>query len=473
MSEAPGDPVRCPVCFVVLKPEELHALHQGSAEALERLRLQHERELETRSREAEARLQEAEGRRKKEMERLEREQKEALERLRQQGEQGLAHLKAQMAEIQKTQFVALEESHRRNLEQLQKEVAEAQVRQKGWAEERQRLQQEFSQREKDVLERAKIDAGQELSKKEQQIQQLMLNENRLREQVDQLRESVLRSPSDVVGEAGEFLLRETLRTAFPDDDVQKISRPGQRSADVVHRISRAPGLYTPTVIVYDNKVGKKVTSKDLSSARTYREVHGTDYVLVVTDEMPSGSSERLVVEEDGILIVKRNALIALVEVLRRQIVKLDLARASGAHRDRKESQLFDYIRGDEFDRNLKRLLQLDLKEHDLLETEKRSHLKMWKQREDIHREREEAVSQVESSTSAILERDSLTSNPELDPPQQVEIRAEVDPSPDSEEADPDPSENGEEREPSPMVGDEDGPLRRRRKVQVTLDGQGN
>lgn len=468
MGDATSDPVRCPVCFIALKPDELHALHQGSAEALERLRLQHERELETRSREAEARLEEAEERRRKEMERLEREQKEALQRLRQQGQEGLDQLKAQMASLQKEQLVALEDAHQRALLQLRQEVADAQARQKAWEEERQRLQQQFAQREKELLERARTDASVELTKKDQQIQELKLNEDRLRLQFEQLRESMLRSPSDVVGEAGEFLLRETLKSAFPDDDIQKISRPGQRSADVVHRISRAPGTYTPTVIVYDNKVGKKVTSKDLASARTYREVHGTDYVLVVTDEMPSGASDRLVVEQDGILIVKRSALTALVEVLRRQVVKLDLARASGAHRDRKESQLFDYIRGDEFDRNLRRLLSLDLKEHDLLETERRSHLKMWKQREDIHREREEAVSQVESSTSAILERDSLTSNPELITVRTEGVVPSEDPALDPEE-EPIASRDGEGDVTSRTV-EEEAILRRRRKAQVTLDG---
>ncbi|MDE1819716.1 MAG: hypothetical protein KGJ23_01850 [Euryarchaeota archaeon] len=451
----PAAPLRCPVCFIELKPEELHALHQGSAEALERLRLQHQRELETRSREAEARLEEAEARRKREMERLEREQHEAMKQLRTQNQEGLEQLKAQMGEFQKAQVAAIEDRHRRDVEILQKEVAEAAQRQKSWEEERQKLREEFSQKERAIAERARSDASTEISRWQQQVQELKTHETRLEKQLEEMRESMRRSPSDVTGDAGEFLLKETLKAAFPDDDVQKVSRPGQRSADIVQRISRAPGVYTPTAIVYDNKVGKKVNAKDLSSARTYREIHSTDYVLVVTDEMPTDAADRLVAEEDGILIVKRSALTALVEVLRRQIVKIDLARASGAHRDRKESQLFDYIRGDEFDRNLKRLLQLDLKEHELLESERRSHLKMWKQREDIHREREEAVSQVESSTSAILERESLTSNPELEPPTAVL----VDP----------PAEGGRSSEDGPTTDpNAEEAQKRRRQLQATL-----
>lgn len=460
MSESGRDPVRCPVCHVELRADELHALHLGNAEALDRLRAQHERELAERSRQLEGRLAEAEERRNKDLERVDAETAESFARLRKQGSEAMEELKQMLNQAHRNQILTAEQAHAESLEQLRRDLAGAKERQLAWEKEREALRAETSQRELAAQERARAEWTNEVARRDQQIQELRLSETRLNEQFEQLRESLHRSPSDVVGEAGEFLLQETLESAFPQDQVQKISKPGQKSADVLQRIARAPGVYTPTVLVYDNKVGKKVTAKDLSSARTYREIHGTDHVLVVTDEMPTGMSDRLVAEADGILIVKRVALTALVEVLRRQVIKLDLARASGAHRDRKESLLFDYVRGDEFNRNLKRLLALDLKEHELLETEKRSHLKMWKQREDIHREREEAVSQVESSTSAILERESLTSNPELDPESVEKVRADLEAAAPS-----DPP-----LDPAPEAGGDASTRRRRRELQATLEG---
>ena len=180
-----------------------------------------------------------------------------------------------------------------------------------------------------------------------------------------------------------------------------------RTADVVQRILRVPGVFTPTVLALDNKTGKKVTERDLAAARSYREVHRTDYVIIVTDQMPKEAGDRVVVDNQGILIVKRAALVSVVDVLRRQILKLDQARVTGKNREAKETRLFEYIRGDEFQRNLRRLLALDLKEMELLRTEKHSHENMWKQRERLRVERDEAVGQVETSTSAILEQESV------------------------------------------------------------------
>ncbi|MGH9920243.1 MAG: DUF2130 domain-containing protein [Nitrososphaerales archaeon] len=355
------------------------------------------------------------------MKQLQEDRAEAVKELKKQHQESLAELKKIMADSQKEQLDQIAASHKRTLEQLQRDLSESREREKGWDAQRTKLQkeseetvnklkQEFTTREQALIDRAKESAAGELQKRDQTIQEWKTTSEHLQKQIEDLRDAAKRGPSDIIGEAGEFLLKETLEAAFKTDDIRKVSRPGLKTADVEQRILRAPGVYTPTVIALDNKTGKKVTEKDLAAARSYREIHHTDYVIIVADEMPKGSGDRVVVDNQGILIVKRAALVSVVEILRRQILKLDQARASGRNRDAKETRLFEYIRGDEFQRNLKRLLSVDLREMALLETEKRSHENMWKQRERLRVERDEAVSQVESSTSAIMERESLTAD---------------------------------------------------------------
>ena len=264
-----------------------------------------------------------------------------------------------------------------------------------------RLKEEFADREKVLVGLAKESVAGELAKKEQQIQELKTSSDRLQRQIEELRDAAQRGPSDIIGDAGEFLLKETLEAAFPSDEIKKVSQPGVKTADVEQRILRAACVFTPTVIALDNKAGRRSRRRISVAARGYREIHRTDYVIIVTDQMPKDADDRMLVDDQGILIVKRTALISVVEILRRQILKLDQARASGENRDAKETRLFEYIRGDEFQRNLVRLIAFDLKEVQLLKTERHSHENMWKQRERLRLERDEAVRQVESSTSAI------------------------------------------------------------------------
>lgn len=422
-SPVPDDPdsqIECPICHAILSSDEIHALHQGSAEALDRLRAEHREEIEAREAESTRRLKELEERRRADLKQLQEERAESIKELKRQHQENLIELKRLMADAQKEQIAQLGESHKHNLEQLQNDLAESREKEKSWAEERSNLRKEseetvnllkkeFADREKSLVDRTKETAAGELLKKDQTIQELRTSSEHLQKQIEELRDAAKRGPSDIIGEAGEFLLKETLEAAFRGDDIRKVSRPGLRTADVEQRIQRTPGLFTPTVIALDNKTGKKVTERDLASARSYREIHHTDYVVVVTDQMPKDAGERVVVDNQGILIVKRAALVSVIEILRRQILKLDQARVSGKNRDAKETRLFEYIRGDEFQRNLKRLLALDLKEMELLRTEKLSHENMWKQRERLRVERDEAVSQVETSTSAILEQETVPS----------------------------------------------------------------
>jgi hypothetical protein len=419
MSGDSTNQIECPICHAKLDPEEIHALHQGSAEALNRLRAEHRVELEAREAEAVRRFKELEDRRASDMKQLQDEREESIQQLKKQQTENLAELKRIMAEAQKEQLGQLAESHKHNLEQIQNDLSEAREKEKGWAEERSRLRKEseaaatqlkkeFAEREKALVERSKVSVAEDLAKKDQTIQELKTNSEHLQRQIEDLRDVAKRGPSDIIGEAGEFLLKETLEAAFRGDEIRKVSRPGVRTADVVQRILRTPGVFTPTVLALDNKTGKKVTERDLAAARSYREIHHTDYVIIVTDQMPKEAGDRVVVDNQGILLVKRSALVSVVEILRRQILKLDQARVTGKNRDAKETRLFEYIRGDEFQRNLRRLLALDLKEMELLKTEKLSHENMWKQRERLRVERDEAVSQVETSTSAILEQESPT-----------------------------------------------------------------
>jgi hypothetical protein len=413
------------VCQELVNPEEFHALHKGNKEALESLRRTHEEETDRKTREFEARLKDADDRRKTELKQLQDDQRDALKRMREQQAEGFEALKAQMAEAQAVRLKADKEAHEREMERLKHEVEQGKSREKAWEEERTqvekdrdqriaKLREEAKGREQTVREQAQKDAQEALRKKDQELQEKDVREQQLRTKIQELEEAAKRAPSDIIGNAGEFLLKQKLEAEFPEDVFEKTSLPGKKSADVLQRIHKGPGEYAKTVIVYDNKVGKKPSDSDVKAAHVYRTVHHTPYVLIVTDLMPTergkrkeDAGERLLLEEGGILIVKHTALHAVAEVLREQVLRLDLIQASEENRRDREEKLFEYIRGDDFTGLLQRVLDLDGKDRDLLKTEKDSHNRLWKQREDVREERERVAREIRSSIGAILEKDIL------------------------------------------------------------------
>ena len=227
----PGDytiPIECPVCHAKLSPQEIHALHQGSAEAIDRLRAEHRTELDAREVESTRRVKELEDRRKADLKQLQDDRTESLKELKAQHQESLAELKQLMADAQKEQLDQLSESHKHNLEQIQKDLADSREKEKKWADERSalrkesedaidRLKTEFTDREKAIVDRANESVAEEVRKKEQTIQELKTSSQHLQTQIEELRDAAKRGPSDIIGEAGEFLLKETLETAFTSD----------------------------------------------------------------------------------------------------------------------------------------------------------------------------------------------------------------------------------------------------------------
>ncbi len=216
---------------------------------------------------------------------------------------------------------------------------------------------------------------QELAEKTTQIE-------RMNTDIETLKKSGVNKSSELVGTAGEAVLLDLLRTAFPQDEFITQKR-GRNEADIVQIIKINPTHRIPSPIVYDNKVKSKITKADIEKAKGYRQVHDTNYVIIVTTEIPAESSNKLIYERDGILVVHSSVIGEFVQQYRRFIVELFKSNLSEENRLEKEKKLFDFIKSDKFTRLFSgiedELKQLD----DLQGTEEEGHSRIWTKRKNL------------------------------------------------------------------------------------------
>jgi hypothetical protein len=257
---------------------------------------------------------------------------------------------------------------------------------------------------KDNLEQYKVQAVNEARSL---VENEMLEKNtqihRLGERVDSLSKELSKTQSELSGEVGELNLLKKLEKAFPEDTFRRQTR-GNSSGDIIHYIKSDTGaLLDP--IVYDNKESASVTKHDIEKAKRYRETHGTDYVIIVSKNLPKDISEAFGGEKEGILIVHPGTVVLVAKEIRKGLIGIAKESSSKKYQLTKQAKLYDYIRGKDFARNLVSISQNENRLSDLQDKEIRSHKTLWKNREEIFGNLTEAYTNISSMVDAIIQQD--------------------------------------------------------------------
>ena len=109
---------------------------------------------------------------------------------------------------------------------------------------------------------------------------------------------------------GNENLLEDLREAFPEDKFSRQTR-GISEGDIIQRIRTHSGALLRVPIVYDNKEVAKVTKKEIEKQQFYKEQEQTDYLLVVSPNLPKSIKNGVLGKKEGILLVRRDVVIEI------------------------------------------------------------------------------------------------------------------------------------------------------------------
>jgi len=259
----------------------------------------------------------------------------------------------------------LKTSHKKDLAEKSKEIAKLEQEQKSY-------KKKANDQAAESFEEKKKKLQSEISERDIQI-------NRFSEKVESLEKQLKQSQSELKGEVGELDLLARLNEAFPNDHFRRQKR-GTSSGDVMHQI-RENGKSLDIPIVYDNKAAKTVTKNDIEKAKKYQKIHGTNYVIIVSANLPKNSVPNgWYGTRDGIILVHPSIVIEVTKQIRTAIIEISRLRLSTNDQASKQAQLYQYLTSSEFLRIVEDISAAHETLYKLQTKEEKDHQTLWKSR---------------------------------------------------------------------------------------------
>jgi hypothetical protein len=292
-------------------------------------------------------------------------------------------------------------------ERLQKEVA---VQQAKLLKERQALdaerakmakqvelvrQQAEQQRKKEIAEVRAIlakDRENALLKKEAEFAR---ERDAMQKKIAEMSRRVKKAGGDT-GEGAELDLYDELRGAFPEDALTRVKGT---SGVLLHDI-RYKGKSCGKIVI-DTTPRQAWQHQFITRLRQLQTELAADHAVLSTPVFPAGRRELFI--DSGVIVVAPARVRAMVEVLRKALVAMYVAKLSDAERTDKLSKLFRFITSPVFKRKLAEASDLASEALEIDVQEKRAHDTVWKKRGTVLTRIKHVLREIDTDVAAIVE----------------------------------------------------------------------
>lgn len=198
--------------------------------------------------------------------------------------------------------------------------------------------------------------------------------------LEHLTRQLEKKTANELGEGAEINLFETLKEAFEGDRIQRVAK-GAAGADVIHEIMHNGKV--AGVIVYDSKNRNQWRTEYVTKLREDQRAAKAEHAILTTHKFPA--EQRQLCVQDGVIIANPARVIALVQMLRRHILQVHTMRLSNSEREKKTSELYDFIRSERCHQLFERIDKDAEALLDLQEQEKKAHDKNWNRQGTLYR----------------------------------------------------------------------------------------
>jgi hypothetical protein len=316
------------------------------------------------------------------------------------------------AAIREDERKKLAESEKAFRARLEKELTErVAVQQQKFAKERQAIdaerakvakqielakQQAEKQRKKEIAEVRQIlqkDRETALSKKEAEFAR---EREALQKKIVDISRRVNKGGAEVA-EGGEIDLYDELRGAFPEDTL--VRAKGRTSGTLLLDV-RYKGKSAGRILV-DAKPRGAWQHAFVTKLRQDQSESGAEHAILSTTAFPAGRRELFI--DSGVIVVAPARVRAIVEVLRKTLIAMHVAKLSDAERGEKLDRLFKFITSPAFKRKLAEASDLAGEVLDIDVQEKRAHDLVWRKRGTVLTRIRNVLRDIDTDVSAIIE----------------------------------------------------------------------
>jgi len=337
-----------------------------------------------RAKQIRARMEERDGERRTAMlEQFSREKAEAESRVRAEAKAAAeAAMTSRVAEFQSR--LAQEQQARAA---VQEQMAALRAEQQAGVEKRVAEIQEGLQRQKEDLQREKEAAV--LAEKAKVL--------KLTSELADMQRKLEGKSAHELGEGSEIDLYEQLRSAFEGDRIQRVPK-GVNGADVIHEVVHNGKVCGK--IVYDAKNRDAWQNGFATKLKADKLAQGADHAILSSNKFPKDKRE--IHLQDGVIVAGPARVLAIVEILRDQLVRMHELRVSNEERGSKSVELYAFITSEHCKQLIEQVEAQAGKMLDLDSKEQEAHRRTWDQRGKLIRSVQKARGDLSFEIDRIL-----------------------------------------------------------------------
>jgi len=198
---------------------------------------------------------------------------------------------------------------------------------------------------------------------------------RLQLKLQELQRQLEGKTAHELGEASEVDLFEELRNAFEGDRIRRVGK-GVNGADVVHEVVHNGKVCGK--IIYDSKNRNAWQNEFASKLRADKLAERADHAVLSSNKFPKGTQQ--LHNQDGVIIANPGRVLALAEILRRNIVQTHELRIGNDERERKTVALYAFITSERCKQLLDAIDAQTVKMFELDTAEEKAHRLTWERR---------------------------------------------------------------------------------------------
>jgi hypothetical protein len=200
-----------------------------------------------------------------------------------------------------------------------------------------------------------------------------------------------------IADGAEIDLYDELKGAFPEDQITSTKR--KAGGNILHDI-RYKGKSAGKILI-DARPRGAWQHAFVKKLRQDQTELGADHAILATPVFPAGKKELFV--DSGVIVVAPARVPAIVDVLRRTLIAMHVAKLSEAERTDKLSRLYRFITSAPFKQKLAEASDLAGQALQIDVDEKKAHDLVWRKRGTVLTRIKNVLRDIDADVSAIVE----------------------------------------------------------------------
>jgi hypothetical protein len=281
-------------------------------------------------------------------------------------QQKLEMLSTELAEKSKS----IQEAQKRELDLLKKQQELDEQKNNLELEAQRKMQELKSELEEKIRKNEGEKVDMKLKEKDKTIEDL-------HKMVDEMKRRSEQGSMQLQGEVQELALEELLRSSFPFDIIEEVSK-GVRGADAIQIVNNHFGKQCGKII-YESKRTKSFSAEWIEKLKSDQRLSQADVAILVTQTMPKEMTH--FGEKNGIWICSFEEVKPLAAVIRDGILKISQATASQENKGEKMQMMYDFLTSIEFKNQMEAIIDGFRSMREGIIKERIQAEKNWKERE--------------------------------------------------------------------------------------------